>query len=186
MTQKLLAIIVLVTIASLSVAGCTTTNNANQAAGNTSQAASTTASTSASASASATPKAVSTAVPTAAPVVPTTPTTPTVAPVATPTPAIGTWSGSITVNNPGSWQFPQGSSVTLDIHITSGTSTGLAGQTVTLTSNGQQVATAVTNSNGDASATISTAGWTIGYHSIAASNLGIFFAATGFSVIAAK
>jgi hypothetical protein len=112
--------------------------------------------------------------------------TPANVPTATPSPAIGTWSGSVTVDNPGSWQFPQGSSVTLDIHITSGTSTGLAGQTVTLTSNGQQVATAVTNSNGDASATISTAGWTIGYHSITASNLGIQFAATGFSVIAAK
>ena len=70
MIKKLLGIIVLVLVASLSIAGCSSTNN-NQAASNTSQAASTTASTSASASASATPKAASTAVPTAAPTIPT-------------------------------------------------------------------------------------------------------------------
>ena len=70
----------------VSVAGCTSSTNSNQAAGNTSQAVSTTASTSVSASASATPKAAPTAVPTAAPVVPTTPTTPTPTPTAIPTP----------------------------------------------------------------------------------------------------
>ena len=55
----------------VSVAGCTSSTNSNQAAGNTSQAVSTTASTSVSASASATPKAAPTAVPTAAPTIPT-------------------------------------------------------------------------------------------------------------------
>ena len=174
MIKKLLAIIVLIAIASLSIAGCTTSSTpvSPTPAATASSANSPTPSVATQTQASRTPQL--------------TVATPANVPTATPTPALGTWSGSVTVDNPGSWQFPQGSSVTLDIHITSGTSTGLAGQTVTLTSNGQQVATAVTNSNGDASATISTAGWTIGYHSITASNLGIQFAATGFSVIAAK
>ena len=66
MMKKLLAIIVLVMVASLSIAGCTSSTNSNQAAGNASQAASSAASTiatiantttSASASASATPSA---------------------------------------------------------------------------------------------------------------------------------
>ena len=45
MIKKLLAIIVLVMIASLSIAGCTSSTNSNQSASNASQAASTTATT---------------------------------------------------------------------------------------------------------------------------------------------
>ena len=161
MEKKLLVSIILVVIASLSIAGCTTSSTP----------VSPTPSVATQTQASPTPQL--------------TVATPANVPTATPTLAIGTWSGSISIHNPPNyaWEYPQGSSVTLDIHMISGTSTPLAGQTVTLTSNGQQVATAVTNSNGDASATISTAGWAIGYHSIIASNLGIYFASTGFSVI---
>jgi predicted small secreted protein len=66
MEKKLLAIIVLVIVASMSIAGCTSSTSSNQGAGSASQAASTKANTttSTSATASATPAAV-----------PTTPTT---------------------------------------------------------------------------------------------------------------
>jgi len=84
MEKKLLAIIVLGVFASLSIAGCTSSTNSNQAAGNASQAASSAAATtatttSASASASATPSA------TPSPSIVPTPT-----PTPTPTPPIAT------------------------------------------------------------------------------------------------
>ncbi len=70
MVRKALALIALVMVASLSIAGCTSSStNSNQAASSASQAASTTASTttSASTSASETPSAMPTAGPTATP-----------------------------------------------------------------------------------------------------------------------
>ena len=56
MIQKLLAIIVLVMVASLSVAGCTSSTSSNQTAGSTSQAASTTATTAKATAPTGTPK----------------------------------------------------------------------------------------------------------------------------------
>ena len=55
MIKKLLAIVVLVMVATLSIAGCTSSTNSNQTANSASQTASTTAHTTTSAAASATP-----------------------------------------------------------------------------------------------------------------------------------
>ncbi len=74
MIKKLLAIIVLVMVASLSIAGCTSPTSSNQAAGNASQAASTTANTTTSASATPSPSIVPTPTPTPAPSTTPTPT----------------------------------------------------------------------------------------------------------------
>ena len=82
MIRKLLPIIVLVMVTSLSIAGCTSSTSSNQAAGSASQAASSTASASASATPTATPS------PTASPsIVPTASPTPTPTPTPSPTPA---------------------------------------------------------------------------------------------------
>jgi cytoskeletal protein RodZ len=147
MTQKLIALIVLVIVALLSVAGCTSSTSSNQAAGNTSQA----ASTSASASASATPKAASTAVPTAAPVVPTTPTTPTAVPTAvstaTPTPAPVT-AQVLILEKPAS--ATAGSTVTIRFQVfNSVTTAGMPGVTVDI--NGAVNTQVITGTNGEGS-----------------------------------
>ena len=176
MEKKLLVTIILVVIASLSIAGCTSSSTP----------ASPTPTAAASSANSPTPSVATQTQ--ASPTPRLTVATPANVPTATPTPAIGTWSGSLKVDNPPNtaWDYPQGSSVSLDAHLFKGTSTPLVGATVIITSNGQTLATAVTNSNGDAYAVISTGGWSTGYHSINASYNGSTFAATGFSVIAAK
>src|ERR1019366_5589789 len=94
MEKKFLAIIVFVLIASLSIAGCTSSTSTNQAASRAPQAALTTANTTTSASASATPSATrtptSSSTPTATPtpsyVAPTAVLTPTATPSPTVTP----------------------------------------------------------------------------------------------------
>jgi hypothetical protein len=98
MEKKLLAIIVLAVIASLSIAGCTSPTSSSQAAGTTTQATPSAAPSSASASASATPTA--TPSPTASPsIVPTASPTPTPTPTPSPTYEVQI-SGSV-INNTG-------------------------------------------------------------------------------------
>jgi hypothetical protein len=97
MEKKLLVIIVLVVIASLSIAGCTSSTSSNQAAGNISQATSTTASTSTSASASITPSATPSATPSPS-IVPTASPTPTPTPTPSPAPVY-----TVTVTGPTPW-----------------------------------------------------------------------------------
>ena len=137
MEKKLLAIIVFVVIASLSITGCTSSTNSNQAAGNTSQAASTTATitTSASASASATPTATLTATPTPTPSPSSVPTS---TPTPTPTPSASPIATDISIRQTSIqwatiWVLPKNAPVTANEIVGSGT--------LTVTLNGQVAST---------------------------------------------